>query len=118
MTVRLILFQTRSVVNEKYRVQNEITSSSGIEKEVFVKRETNYEYDRIASLQDMIDLPTTPDPTLGYYRDYSFYKDFTDVSEADLFSDGIKDRLSTLVNLYNNAVVQFSGSESTTIESI
>lgn len=114
MAVQLILLQTRSVVDEKYRVSNEIASSTDIEKEVFVKSESYYEYDRVASLQDMLELPTTPDPQLGYYRDYKFYKDFNDVSEADLFSQGIKERVQTLTTLYDQAVVNFTGGDSTT----
>lgn len=117
MVASVKLLQTRSVAGAKYRVQNEITTSSGIPRELFVKRESTYEYDRIATLNDILTLPTSPDPKLGYFRDYEFIKDFDDVSEADLFSKGIKDRLDRTMTVYDLAINTFTGQDHTLITS-
>ena len=113
MAVSLILLQTRSSETTGYRVNNSITSSSGIAKEVFVKLESTYEYDRVATVEDMMNLPTSPDPQLGYYREDNFYRDFEDVTIARLFAAGIKERVDALVDDYEESVNLFLGSEST-----
>lgn len=104
-------------MDNQYRVTNEITTSSGISTKVFVKRESNYEYDRVATLDDMLNLPELPDPNEGYYRDDNFYREFSDVSDANYFSQGVKERLGLLVNEYDKAVTTFIGTDLTTISS-
>ncbi len=118
MAVSLILLQTRSVVNNLYRVDNSVPTALGIEPQVFVKNEETYEYDRVATLTDMMTLGTTPDPRAGYYRDLAFYRDFEDVSTASSFASGIKDRVALLVEAYDDAVNTFIGSDSNEYESI
>jgi hypothetical protein len=114
--VSIDFIQTRSVVNSNYRVNNSITTSSGIASEVFVKSESTYEFDRVATLQDMLDLPTTPSQNVGYYRDSSVLRDFKNVSSANVFSSHIKERLDLLVEEYETAINSFVGSESTIIK--
>jgi hypothetical protein len=116
--VSVYLIETRSVdTNNQYKVECSISTSSGISSYVFVKREYTYEFDRIATVQDMMSLPETPDPSYGYYRDIEFTRTFEDVSEAQYFSDGIKQRLDTLVEDYETVVGEFIGTSALPITS-
>jgi hypothetical protein len=117
MTVSVFLIQTRSVVSNQYRVDNSITTSSGISTKVFVKKESNYTYDRVATLDDMLNVPDAPDPHYGYYRDDIFYMDFVDVSTAEYFAQGVKRRLDLLVSDYDEASNHFQGSSGENIHS-
>ena len=117
MAINIIVSETRELVNENYDVQMEVTSSSGIDKNVFVKRESTQEYDRVASVDDMGGLTITPDPLAGYYRDYQFVATFKDVTNAKDFAEGVRTRLDVLVRNYDVAQNQFVGSEDHTYTS-
>jgi hypothetical protein len=118
MTVSITVFEDKSQVGNSYRVLQEVTTSSGIAKKIFVKVESTYEYDRVATLDDMLNLPDAPDPLAGYYRDHTFYRDFEDVSEANYFSNGVKERIGLLANEYDQAVNLFIGTSSEVISSV
>jgi len=119
MSVSVTLQQDRETVNNKYKVTNTITTSSGMEKEIFVKLTESLYYDHVATVSDMKSLGTDPDAVgAGYFRDLEFYIEFDDVSVADTHADGIKERLQTLVDDYNAAVNDFEGSEETTFVSV
>lgn len=107
--VSVSYIETRSQESQYYRVATEVTTSSGIASEIFVKRESTYEFDRVATVADMQNLPTIPDPNEGYYRESSFYKDFIDVNSAANFSTGVKERINLLVGTYDDAVNNFLG---------
>jgi hypothetical protein len=115
--ISVYLIETRSVDSNQYVVDCSITTSSGISSSVFVKRESTYEYDRVATVEDMLALPETPNPSYGYYRDDAFTRNFPDVSEANYFSDGVKQRLQSLVTDYDAVVGTFVGTTQVSIQS-
>jgi hypothetical protein len=117
MAVSLYYIQTRSVISNQYRVDNSITTSSGISTKVFVMKESNYTYDRVATMDDMLNVPDVPDPHFGYYRDDAFYMDFDDVSRANYFAQGVKERIESLVSIYDEASNNFQGSTGERIHS-
>lgn len=111
----VILLQTRSIIETGYKVECSITSSSGIVTTLFVKRESTYEFDHVATLNDLLVLPNTPDPRAGYFLDDACEVTFVDVSAAQGFADGVKARIDNLLDLYDVAANDFIGAESTII---
>ena len=118
MSVSLTLNQVRESVNNKYKVTSTITTSSGVEKEVFIKRTGSLYYDRVATVDDMLNLDTDSSSTNGYFRDYEFDVEYNDVTTADNLADGVKERLGLLVDAYDVVVNAFVGSDDTVFTSI
>lgn len=110
MAVSLIVAQTNSVVNSFYRVEMSVVTSSGIASEVFVKRESTQEYDRVATVYDMYSVPVIPTPNDGYYRDTWIKIDTLDVNLTKDFANTIISRVDSLVKNYEAYQEDFVGS--------
>lgn len=69
----------------------------------------------MATVDDIITLPAEADPSYGYFRDDACQKDFIDPTDAKYFADGLKTRIETLMEAYEEAVDNFQGSDVTVI---
>jgi len=113
--------QTRSIVSNKYRVLDTATASVNIPLEPFVFTTSDASYNRIASVDDMLNLPnsraTAQSTGKEYYRQASVTIDWDLLAEADDFATTIEVRLKQLVIEYAAVVTDFIGTATTTVSS-
>ena len=119
----LRLTQTRSVVTSAaYHVTNVVDQNVDIPAEVFVFSTETGQYDHIASVGDLLNVPDTTQAAAQaagnpYYRQSSLVKDWTRLSDAQEFSATVRERLKLLVVEYNKAETSFIGTTTETYTS-
>lgn len=122
MPVTVTHTQVRSVqAGPLYRVDDEVTASSGIDPEVFVFRTSDEAFNRIATVDDMMLLPNTRAQALidgdDYYRLAQVVKDYESLKTADDAATTIVGRIKQLLVDYDAAVNEFVGTTTETLSS-
>lgn len=120
MPVTITHTQTRSVgPGPVYVVNDVVTATVGIAPEVFVFTTDDDSFNRIATVDDMLDLPATKASAVAegadYYRLPAVTRQFTSVSVADSVALAISDRLTLLAVEYDAAVNDFVGTTTETL---
>lgn len=109
--------QTRSVDGTSYRVVSTITAADGVPAEVFVFAASGAAFNRVASVDDLLTLPTSITSNVAYYRAATVDRGFTTLRDADAFARYVKTHLPALVKEYNQAVTAFIGTSTDTVSS-
>ena len=121
MTVSITHTQTRSVDGISYVVNDVVTASEGIAPEVFVFATEDDSFNRIATVDDMLTLPATPEEAIAtgadYYRAAEVMRTFASLYKADQAAIAISERLKLLTVEYDGAVNAFVGTTTETISS-
>lgn len=122
MAVTLTHTQVRSVQpGPLYRVDDTATASSGIQKEVFVFQTADDAFNRIATVDDMLNLPNNKPQAIldgkDYYRGAHVVKDYQSLKTADDAATAIVDRIKRLLVQYDEAVNAYIGTTTETLTS-
>jgi hypothetical protein len=119
----LRLTQTRSVVTSAaYHVANVVDQNVDIPAEVFVFSTATGQYDHVASVNDLLNIPDTTQAAAQaagnpYYRQSSTSNDWTMLRDAQEFSTMVRERLKFLVVEYSKAETSFIGTTTETYTS-
>lgn len=114
--------QVRSVqAGPLYRVADTVTASVDIQPQVFVFQTSDNAFNRIATVDDMMTLPTSQAQAVidgaDYYRLNAVTKDYESLKTADDAATAIVDRIKRLLVEYDAAVTEFVGTTTETLTS-
>lgn len=114
--------QIRSVqAGPLYRVQDTVTASVGIQQQVFVFETSDQSFNRIATVDDMLSLPTSQAQAVidgkDYYRLNTVTKDYESLKTAEDAATTIVNRIKLLLVEYDAAVNAFVGTTTETLTS-
>ena len=103
-----------------YRSDTAVTSTVGIDQEIFVFQTADDVFSHVASVWDMDNIPATKADALtagsDTYREIQVVRDFAGIDDAQNFSDYTRARTQLLATEYNELSEGFEGSVDYTIE--
>lgn len=114
MTVRIEMRQIRTLEEGPiYRVKNEITYASGIQKEVFVFTVVDEAFSHVAYPYDMENVPVGKEAAAqagnNFYRALDVIRDYDTLLKATEFAVHSRGRVSFLADEYELATEGFEG---------
>lgn len=108
----LTLTQVNTVVAGGFQtVSTVISPDTSMPPQVFVFDYQTNKYWHVATLFDVLNYPTTPDPTQAYYRLSTVTQFFTNLIDAQNNVTSMQQRVASLVTSYAGSESSFIGTE-------
>lgn len=103
-----------------FRSDTAVTSTVGIDQEIFVFQTADDVFSHVASVWDMDNIPATKASAItagsDTYRETQVVRDFAGIDDAQNFSDYARARTQSLATEYHTLSEGFEGSADYTIE--
>jgi hypothetical protein len=98
--------------DDTFTVQWEATlGTDSLPDEIFVFKRATQEFDHVATVADLA-FPTTPDPTLAFYRESIGTANYPSIADADAGKLAVNSAIQSLVDNYTDDFDNsFSGSD-------
>jgi hypothetical protein len=107
---QLTLTQTNTVVPGGFQtVSTVISTDQSVPPQVFVFDYQTNVYWHTATLFDLLNFPTTPDPNKAYYLQSTVTQFFTDLLDAQNNITAMQQRVASLVTAYAGSESSFIG---------